>query len=54
MGACLYYKCDKCPSTQLKPRINEDRDHTVEMILDPDSDGVVSDCEQLDSGVYDN
>jgi hypothetical protein len=35
-----------------KQRLN--RDNIVELILDPDSDSEVSDCEQPDSGVYDN
>jgi hypothetical protein len=35
-----------------KPRIN--RDDTVGLILDPDSDSDVSDCEQPDGDKYDN
>lgn len=31
-----------------------DRNNIVELVLDPDSDGEVSDCEQPDSGAYDN
>jgi hypothetical protein len=31
-----------------------DRDGIIELILGPDSDGDISDCDQSDSDVYDN